>query len=80
LSENQSISRYIPKTNEKDKLFKIINKKPIIPSNEEMKKNPPSRSAKLRYAVKEKNIVNFEKEILEKFNYLLEIENLSNKI
>ena len=70
----------MPKTNEKDKLFKLINKRPIIPSNEEIEKNPPSRSAKLRYAMKEKNIVNFEKEILEKFNYLLEIENLSNKI
>ena len=80
LSENQSISRYMPKTNEKTKLFKLINKKPIIPSNEEIKKNPPSRSAKLRYAVKEQDVVNFEKEILEKFNYLLEIENLSNKI
>ena len=64
----------------RDKLFKLINKKPIIPSNEEIKKNPPSRSAKLRYAIKEKNILNFEKEILEKFNYLLEIENLSKKI
>ena len=80
LSENQSISRYMPKKKEKDKLFKLINKKPIIPSNEEIKKNPPSRSAKLRYAMKVKNIVNFEKEILEKFNHLLEIENLSNKI
>jgi len=80
LSENQSISRYMPKTNEKDKLFKLINKKPIIPSNEEIKTNPPSRSAKLRYAIKERDIVNFENEILEKFNYLLEIENLSNKI
>jgi len=80
LSENQSISRYMPKTNEKDKLFKLINKKPIIPSSEEIKKNPPSRSAKLRYAMKEKDVVNFEKGILEKFNYLLEIENLSNKI
>ena len=30
--------------------------------------------------MKEKDVVNFEKEILEKFNYLLEIENLSNKI
>ena len=80
LSENQSISRYMPKKKEKDKLFKLINKKPIIPSNEEIKKNPPSRSAKLRYAMKEKDIVNFEKGILEKFNYLLEIENLSNKI
>jgi len=80
LSENQSISRYMPKTNEKDKLFKLINKKPIIPSNEEIKKNPPSRSAKLRFAIKAKDIANFEKEILEKFSYLLEIENLSNKI
>ena len=80
LSENKSISRYMPKTNEKEKLFKLINKKPIIPSNEEIKKNPPSRSAKLRYAMKEKDVINFEKEILEKFNYLLEIENLSNKI
>jgi len=80
LSENQSISRYMPKTKEKDKLFKLINKKPIIPSNEEIKKNPPSRSAKLRCAMKEKDVVNFEKGILEKFNYLLEIENLSNKI
>ena len=80
LSENQSISRYMPKTNEKDKLFKLINKKPIIPSKEEIKKNPPSRSAKLRYAIKEKNILNFENRILEKFNYLLEIEYLSNKI
>ena len=80
LSENQSISRYMPKKKEKDKLFKLINKKPIIPSNEEIKKNPPSRSAKLRYVIKEKDVDNFEKGILEKFNYLLEIENLSNKI
>ena len=80
LSENQSISRYMPKTNEKDKLFKLINKKPILPSNEEIKKNPPSRSAKLRFAIKEKDIVNFEKNILEKFSYLLEIENLSEKL
>jgi len=80
LSENQSISRYMPKTNEKDKLFKLINKKPILPSNEEIKKNPPSRSAKLRFAIKEKDIVNFEKKILEKFSYLLEIENLSEKL
>ena len=80
LSENQSISRYMPKTNEKDKLFKLINKKPIIPSNEEIKKNPSSRSAKLRFAIKEKDIVDFEKEILKNFSHLLEIENLSEKL
>ena len=80
LSEKKSISRYMPKINEKDNLFKLTNKKPIVPTNEEIKKNPPSRSAKLRFAIKDKNILNFEKEILEKFNYLLETENLSEKI
>ena len=80
LSEEKSISRYIPKTKQKDNLFRVINKKPIVPSNNELKKNLPSRSAKLRFAIKEKDVLNFENEFLEKFNYLLEIENLSRKL
>ncbi len=80
LSEKKSISRYLPKTKEKDNLFRVVNKKPIVPSNDELKQNPPSRSAKLRFAIKEKDILNFEDEFLEKFNYLLEIENLSIKL
>ena len=77
LSEKKSISRYMPKIEEKDNLFKIINKKPIVPSDRELKENILSRSAKLRFAIKEKDLPNFEKEILKKFNYLLEIENFS---
>ena len=46
----------------------------------ELKANILSRSAKLRFAIKEKDVLNFEKEILKKFNYLLEIENLSRKL
>jgi len=80
LSENKSISRYMPKIEEQDNLFKLGNKKPIVPSDRELKTNILSRSAKLRFAVKEKDVLNFEKEILKKFNYLLEIENLSNKL
>ena len=80
LSQKKSISRYLPKKDEKENSFRLLNKKPIIPSKEEIKINPPSRSAKLRFIVKEKEISNFEKEILEKFNFLLEIENLSKKI
>ena len=80
LSEKKSISRYMPKIEEKDNLFKIINKKPIVPSDRELKENILSRSAKLRFAIKEKDVPNFEKEILKKFNYLLEIENFSKKI
>ena len=80
LSQKKSISRYMPKIDEEDNLFKLGNKKPIIPSSKELKINPPSRSAKLRFVTKEKDIPNFEKKIFEKFNYLLEIENLSKKL
>ena len=80
LSEKKSVSRYMPKTKEKANLFKLINKKPITPSIQEIKENPPSRSAKLRFAIKEKNILNFKTDILDKFNYLIEIENYSEKL
>ncbi len=80
LSEKKSISRYMPEVKEEDNLFQLGNKKPILPSNSELKMNPPSRSAKLRYVIKEKDIFNFEKEILKKFNFLIEIENLSKKL
>jgi len=79
-SEKKSISRYIPKTEENENVFRLLNRKPILPSSKELKENPPSRSAKLRFAIKEKNFINFEKEFLEKFNYLLEIEDLSRKL
>ena len=70
----------MPKIKEKANLFKLINKKPITPSIREIKENSPSRSAKLRFAIKEKNILNFKTDILDKFNYLIEIENYSEKL
>ena len=79
-SENQKVSRYMPKPISNKKLFKLTNKKPILPSIEEIKENPQSRSAKLRFAIKENDISSFEEEILKKFNYLLEVEKLSEKI
>jgi len=80
LSEAKSVSRYMPKTKKKANLFKLINKKPIIPSPQEIIENPPSRSAKLRSAVKQEDSVNFDTDILEKFKNLIEIENYSNKL
>ena len=80
LSENKSISRYMPKMEQPDILFKNISKKPIIPSVKELKENIPSRSAKLRYVIKKKDFYEFETDIFEKFRYLLEIENLGNKL
>ncbi len=80
LSENKSISRYMPKGEDQVKLFKLTNRKPIIPSHKEINENPPSRSAKLRYAVKKEDFYNLETDILEKFNELIEIENFSKKL
>ncbi len=78
-SEDKKISRYLPSQKNENKIFKILNKKPIIPSYEEIKKNPPSRSAKLRYAKKISEGANFE-EFLLKFKDLLEIENIGKKL
>ena len=80
LSENKSISRYIPKGEEKIILFNSVIKKPIVPSEKEIQDNPPSRSAKLRYVIKKENFYEFETDILQKFNYLIEIENFSKKL
>ena len=80
LSENKSVSRYMPKGEEKVNLFKSINKKPIIPSEKEIKENPPSRSAKLRYVIKKEDFYDFETDILEKFDHLIKIENFSQKL
>ena len=80
LSENKSVSRYVPKLTQPDILFKLIEKKPIKPSPKELAENIPSRSAKLRYVIKKKDIYDFETDILKKFEYLINIENIGNKI
>jgi len=80
LSENKSVSRYVPKGKEEENLFKLINKKPILPSIKEINQNPPSRSAKLRCAIKMKDFYDFKTDILDKFSHLIEIENYSKKL
>ena len=80
LSENDSISRYMPIGEKKINLFKSFQKKPITPSEKEIEENPPSRSAKLRYVVKKEDFYDFETNILEKFDHLIKIENFSKKI
>ena len=80
LSQAKSVSRYMPKINFKKNLFNILVKKPILPSHKELKENPPSRSAKLRYAIKTHDFYDFETDILDKFKYLIDIENFSKKL
>ena len=71
LSEDKKTSRYFPLQNNNYKLFKLISKKAITPSINEININRPSRSAKLRYATKIDNIDNFEKDFIKKFSKLL---------
>ena len=80
LSENKSISRYMPKGDQQKNLFKLIHKKPLTPSEKEINENPPSRSAKLRYVIKKEEFYDFETDILEKFSQLIAIENFSKKL
>jgi len=80
ISENKSISRYEPKIEQKSLFFSMPQKKPITPSRKEIKENQPSRSAKLRYIIKNNNSYEIETDILEKFSNLLEIENLGSKL
>ena len=80
LSENKSVSRYVPKIDQPNTLFKMIEKKPKTPSAKELRENIPSRSAKLRYAIKKENFYNFQTDIFEKFKNLIEIENFGNKL
>ena len=80
LSEQNKISRYYPEPIKEKKVLKIGTKKPILPSKDEIKINKPSRSAKLRYAIKISNEKDFEKNFLKKFENLLEIESLSRKL
>ena len=74
-SETKNSSRYVPDKEKNVTYFKLHKKKPLTPSIEELKLNPPSRSAKLRYATKIRNHCNFD-ELKKKFKYLLDIENL----
>ena len=80
LSENKSISRYVPVTEQVETLFKLTQKKAIIPSEKEVNENLPSRSAKLRYGIKKSEFYDFETDILDQFKHLIEIENFGDKL
>jgi 16S rRNA (cytosine1402-N4)-methyltransferase len=80
LSEKKSISRYAPITQQAEPLLKLNKKKAILPSDKEIQENLPSRSAKLRYVIKKNDFYNFETDILDQFNNLIEIENIGEKL
>ncbi len=74
---NSNPSRYLPEIKEENFLFEKYNKKVLTPSSNEIIKNKPSRSAKLRFAIRSENKFFFPKNIFQKFNRYLEIENFN---
>ena len=79
LSKQDKVSRYLPEKKTTKKSFSLITNKPVIPSLEELKLNPPSRSAKLRAIKKIGTYENNMNDFL-KYANLLKIENLSEKL
>ena len=63
-------SRYLPIKKNKSSLFKLISKRPLVADIEETKKNIRSRSAKLRYSIRNNNSFFYPNEFKNQFiNY-----------
>ena len=75
-SKNRSNpSRYLPEDNNTACfLFEKYNKKVIKPTSHEIKINNPSRSAKMRFAIRSKNRFLFPQNLFKKFGNYLDIE------
>ena len=69
-------SRYVPDySHAKNFLFCKYKNKIFKPTAEEIKVNPPSRSAKLRYAIRSKNDFFYPIDLIKKFQKYLDLEN-----
>ena len=69
----------MPEKKTTEKSFSLITKKPVTPGPQELKLNPPSRSAKLR-AIKKIGTYENKINVFLKFENLLNIEKLSKKL
>jgi len=75
-SSRSKPSRYLPENRDTNiSLFDKYKNKIFKPSNLEIIKNPPSRSAKLRYATRSKNKFIYPNELANKFKKYLDLEN-----
>ncbi len=75
-SSRSNPSRYFPENDNTTSLFDKYKNKIFTPSSEEVKKNPPSRSAKLRYAIRNKNKFCYPGELEIKFKKYLDLESI----
>ena len=79
LSKQDKVSRYLPEKKTTKKSFSLVTKKPVTPSSQELKLNPPSRSAKLR-AIKKIGTYENNVNVFLKYENLFNIENFSEKL
>ena len=79
LSKQDKVSRYLPEKKTTKKSFSLITKKPVTPSSQELKLNPPSRSAKLR-AIRKIGTYENDVNVFLKYENLINIENFSEKL
>ena len=77
-SNKSNPSRYMPtENNKKNSFFEKYKNNFLTPSPEELVKNPASRSAKLRKAVRTKQEFIYPEEFKDKFKKYIDIENVS---
>jgi 16S rRNA (cytosine1402-N4)-methyltransferase len=77
-SSRSNPSRYMPSfSNQKNSFFEKYKNNFLTPSEKEIIKNPASRSAKLRHAIRTEQLFYYPKEFKEKFKTYLDIENVS---
>ena len=69
-------SRYLPLNENKPCLFKLLSKKPITPNKKEIYQNIRSRSAKLRYAIRNDNSFFYPEEFKKKFVSYFKMEEI----
>ena len=81
LIKNKNPSRYFPKLDKEDtRLFDCPIRKSIKPSEKEILINHPSRSAKLRYGIRNNKKYFFPNKLTEKFKNYLEIEGMGSHL
>jgi 16S rRNA (cytosine1402-N4)-methyltransferase len=73
---NPNPSRYLPLKNKETSLFTILSNKSLTPSSREISQNIRSRSAKLRYAVRNKNSFFYPHDFKKRFDNLFKIEEM----
>ena len=67
-------SRYIPINEKKNSLFSSVLKKPLLPTNKEIGENNRSRSAKLRYGIRNNNSSYNFKDFIKRYKNYLNLE------